>query len=230
MRFAPFAFIGGQEITAQLYFDVDNYDSYVSGSTTWYNIGTIKSNANSNLIVNSSWYKTDATGSYIEPPSNTYLSFNGTLTNQPRVTTYIYEIDVATSYDGQKFIGRDTSPNQYWCLMAGGFFAAGQGGTFPATWYSTLAVSSTMQNNYFHVAVQNNFTGAGRGTTTYFTSLDNFTTGYSVNFDPNRGVAFALDNLEFISSGIGKIKSIGGYYKLLTTSQMQTYSQTGPYV
>jgi hypothetical protein len=88
-----------------------------------------------------------------------------------------------------------------------------------------------MKNEYFYIAIVNSYTGPGYGSTDYFTSLDNFTTQYNVLFSPGSGIAFALDYLDFIITGMGKLKTIGAYVgRALTSQQMRVYAQDGPFV
>jgi hypothetical protein len=227
MRFFPFAFTGAIP-TADFYYNVNDYESYITGSTTWYNIGKTRG-SNTNLSVSSSWYATDSTGSYIAAPAGTDIKFNGGLNNLSTVSTYIYEIDLNASVNGERFLGRDgITSNRYWCGVDSGFFSATE--SF-STYLSTLAVNSTMQNQFFYLAIKNLYTGAGYGTTTYLTSLDNFTAEYSVNFSPGAGVAFAFDYLDFIITGMGKVRTIAGYNgQLLSTTQLQEYPLRGPFV
>lgn len=228
MRFTPFAFMGGQA-AADLYYDVNNPESYQSGSTTWYNIGTKKNTWPTNLTISSSWYQTDSTGSFIKPPTSTQIDFSTEPTNLPTVSTYIYQIQLNVGVANQRLMGHDLTGTVYACAMdasAPPFFGARVNFS---TYISTLAVTLTMENQFFYLAVINDYTGGGYGNTTYRTSLDNFVTAYPVSFSPGQGVAFAFDRLQYIIKGLGKLKTIGAYYgRILSAAELQQYALTGP--
>ena len=226
MRFSPFAFVAPANITANLYFDIDNQASYVSGSTSWNNIGvTGYQNPVYGLLVSSSWYNVDTTGSYIQVPNNTNLAFPGVLGNQPTTTTYIYEVDLSSDF---RLLGRDNLAQNYWCNVNSGYFGTyGVSGGFSQ---STLALTSQMQNQFFYLSVLNIPSFAQYGQVFYSTSLDNFNTFYSVAFGPTEIFSVALDNLVWLATGIGKVRSIAGYYKQLSTAELQDYVLKGPVI
>lgn len=229
MKFFPFAFTGTTN-TADLYYDVDNLESYSPGSTTWYNIGKTDTKVSyTNLNVSSSWYATDSTGSYIAAPAGVDIKFNGGINNVPVLKNIIYEIDLNTSVNGERFLGRDDGVlNQYWCGILSDKFAR-----FNPTGasVSTLSVSPTMQNEFFYVSIKcTPLGGAGKGDTVYSTSLDGFQTDYIPNNPSVNGIAFALDYLDFIITGMGKLRTIAVFYnRNLTAAQLVEYTQNGPF-
>lgn len=229
MKFFPFAFTG-TTMTADLYYDVDNIESYTSGSTTWYNIGKTDTKVSyTNLNVSSSWYATDSTGSYIAAPAGVDIKFNGGISNVPVLKNIIYEIDLNTSVNGERFLGRDgITINRYWCAINSDKYAR-----FRTTGYSmsTLSVSPTMQNGFFYVSIKcTPLGGAGSGDTVYSTSLDGFQTDYIPNDPSANGIATFLDYLDFIITGMGKLRTIAVFYnRNLTAAQLLDYTQNGPY-
>jgi hypothetical protein len=225
MRFSPFAFVAPANITANLYFDVDNQASYVSGSTSWNNIGvTGYQNPSYGLLVSSSWYNVDTTGSYIQVPNNTNLAFPDVLGGQPTTTTYIYEVDLSPSF---RLMGRDNLAQDYWCNVNSGFFGAQK--SF-YSYQSTLALTPQMQNQFFYLSVLNKPNPAFYGDVFYSTSLDNFNTVYQVNFGPTEYFSVAFEQLVWLATGIGKVKSIAGYFKELSTAELQNYVLKGPVI
>jgi hypothetical protein len=225
MRFAPFGFVAPVNITANLYFDIDNQSSYVSGSTTWNNIGnTGYQNPSYGLLVSSSWYNVDSTGSYIEVPSDTNLAFPGVLASLPTTTTYIYEVDLSPSF---RLLGRDNLGQNYWCDVNSGYFGA-RAGIY--SYQSTLALTPQMQNEFFYLSVLNKPNPAQYGDVFYSTSLDNFTTTYQVAFGPSDYFSEALEQLVWLATGIGKVRSIAGYFRQLSQTDLQNYVLKGPVI
>jgi hypothetical protein len=230
MRFAPFAFEGPSSYTAQGYWDVNNALSWPGSGSLWYNIGKNKGLVGSNISISSSWFSSDSTGSFYQITGSQSLTLAAGLTTDifnGTQQTMIYKTKLDSSLSSTRFYGRNDNPNLYWTAISGTFFA---GYESPSYYNSALTASATMQNQYFYLVVQNNYSGTGYGTTQFLTSLDNFNIPYTANYSTGHGIAYALSAVNFLGYGIGKIQTMASYNSVLSTTQLQNYVLNGPIV